>query len=58
MSGKLPPLWLRVVPLLLAAAFHLSNAMLFGLNRFFWIWLCAYPSLIWLQARLLGALAS
>lgn len=44
-----------IVGLLLAAAFHLSNAMLFGLNRFFWIWLCAYPSLIWLQGRLAGA---
>lgn len=38
----------------LAAAFHLSNAMLFGLNRFFWIWLCAWPSLIWLQGRVIG----
>lgn len=34
-----------------AAAFHLSNALFFGLNRFFWIWLCAYPALIWLQSR-------
>ena len=47
-----------VVALGLAAAFHLANAMLFGLNRFFWIWLCAYPSLIWLQSRLLGAIWS
>ncbi|MEQ5871300.1 HTTM domain-containing protein [Sagittula sp. NFXS13] len=44
--------------LLLAAAFHLANAMLFGLHRFFWIWLCAYPSLIWLQGRLAGAWAA
>lgn len=43
-------LWLG---LLVAATFHLVNAMLFGLNRFFWIWLCAYPSLIWFQDRLL-----
>ncbi|MGH1467106.1 MAG: HTTM domain-containing protein [Cognatishimia sp.] len=35
-----------------AATFHLANACLFGLNRFFWIWLCAYPSLIWFQERL------
>lgn len=40
--------------LLLAASFHLSNAMLFGLNRFFWIWLCAWPALFWLQGRLIG----
>lgn len=38
--------------LIIAAAFHLANAFLFGLNRFFWIWLAAYPSLIWLQGRL------
>lgn len=41
-----------VAGLLLAAGFHLSNACLFGLNRFFWIWLAAYPALIWLQGRL------
>ena len=32
--------------------FHLANACLFGLNRFLWIWLAAYPSLLWLQVRL------
>lgn len=37
--------------LLLGASFHLANACLFGLNRFFWIWLAAYPSLLWLQQR-------
>ncbi|MGD9843442.1 MAG: HTTM domain-containing protein [Steroidobacteraceae bacterium] len=36
----------------IAASFHLANACLFGLNRFFWTWLAAYPSLIWLQQRL------
>ncbi|MEM9582909.1 MAG: HTTM domain-containing protein [Pseudomonadota bacterium] len=41
------------VALLIGALFHLTNACLFGLNRFFWIWLAAYPSLIWLQARLI-----
>ena len=41
--------------LALCAAFHLANAVLFGLNRFFWIWITAYPSLIWLQARAMGA---
>lgn len=34
-----------------AAMFHLANAILFGLNRFFWAWLAAYPSIIWFQAR-------
>ncbi|CUH89504.1 hypothetical protein PH5382_03451 [Phaeobacter sp. CECT 5382] len=37
--------------LLCAAGFHFSNACFFGLNRFFWIWLCAYPALIWFQDR-------
>lgn len=38
--------------LMIAGTFHLANACLFGLNRFFWIWLSAYPSIIWLQGRL------
>ncbi|MEM7471471.1 MAG: HTTM domain-containing protein [Pseudomonadota bacterium] len=37
--------------LMLGLAFHLVNAILFGLNRFVWSWLAAYPSLIWLQTR-------
>ena len=40
-----------IAALAIAATFHLANACLFGLNRFFWIWLAAYPSLIWFQAR-------
>ena len=40
--------------LVIAATFHLANAFLFGLNRFFWIWICAYPSLIWFQGRVFG----
>ena len=40
--------------LAVAALFHGANACLFGLNRFFWIWLCAYPSILWLQERVLG----
>ena len=43
------------VALVLAALFHAANACLFGLNRFLWIWLCAYPSLWWLQGRLFSA---
>jgi hypothetical protein len=38
--------------LALAAAFHLANAVLFGLNRFFWTWLAVYPAIWWLQGRL------
>lgn len=36
----------------LAAFFHLANAVLFGLNRFFWVWIAAYPTLIWFQDRI------
>ena len=42
--------------LAIAALFHLANACLFGLNRFFWIWLVAYPSLIWFQGRIFSGL--
>ena len=45
---------LLIAALLVALAFHLANACLFGLNRFVWAWLAAYPSLIWLQDRVLG----
>lgn len=40
-----------ILALIIAATFHGANACLFGLNRFFWIWLCAYPSILWLQER-------
>lgn len=40
--------------LVIAAAFHIANACLFGLNRFVWVWIAAYPSLIWLQGRLIA----
>ena len=43
-----------LVGLAVAALFHGANACLFGLNRFFWIWICAYPSILWLQARVIG----
>lgn len=46
----LHPLALKLA-LVSTAVFHFSNACFFGLNRFFWIWLCAYPSLIWFQGR-------
>lgn len=44
-----------IAALCLAALFHLTNAFLFGLNRFFWIWLAAFPALIWLQERIFGS---
>lgn len=43
-----------IAGLVVAAVFHFSNAVLFGFNRFFWAWLAAYPSIIWLQERLFG----
>lgn len=39
------------VALVIAASFHVANALLFGLNRFVWVWVAAYPSLLWLQGR-------
>lgn len=41
-----------IAALTLAAGFHFANACLFGLNRFFWIWLAAYPSLLWFHERI------
>ncbi|ALL12043.1 HTTM domain-containing protein [Caulobacter henricii] len=41
-----------IVGLVVAATFHLANAWLFGLNRFFWTWLAVYPAILWLQDRL------
>lgn len=41
-----------ILALAVAAIFHLANACLFGLNRFFWIWLAAYPSILWFQQRI------
>lgn len=41
-----------VVALVITASFHFANACLFGLNRFFWIWVAAYPSIIWFQQRI------
>ena len=44
---------LLIAALTCAAAFHIANACLFGLNRFVWFWLAAYPSILWLQSRLI-----
>lgn len=43
-----------IIGLAFAFLFHLANAWLFGLNRFVWVWLAAFPSLVWLQHRLVG----
>ena len=40
------------IALIVTASFHFSNACLFGLNRFFWTWIAAYPSIIWFQTRI------
>ena len=40
------------VGLALCAMFHVSNAIHFGLNRFVWAWISAFPALIWFQGRL------
>ncbi len=51
-------LWFQVTLFMglgVAALFHLANACLFGLNRFLWIWIAAYPSIIWFQDRIFGA---
>lgn len=55
------PLCLLSTPLLagmmvLAVLFHLANSMFFGLNRFVWAWIAAFPALIWLQGDVLQQL--
>lgn len=36
--------------LLVAFMFHLTNACVFGLNRFLWVWTAGYPCLLWFQS--------
>jgi hypothetical protein len=40
--------------LAVGAAFHLGNAIVFGLDRFLWTWLAAYPALIYWVDRVAG----
>ena len=40
-----PTLCMIVLPVMLI--FHLGNAWLFGLNRFVFAWLAAYPALVY-----------
>ena len=35
----------------LAALFHFLVFWFFGLNRFFWAWLCGFPAIIWCSAQ-------
>lgn len=41
-----------IIALICAFCFHLSNAFFFGLNRFSFAWLTAYPAILWLQGAL------
>ncbi|MBM86700.1 MAG: hypothetical protein CMM47_11855 [Rhodospirillaceae bacterium] len=41
-----------IAGLTIALSFHVANFYLFGFNRFVWVWVAAFPSLLWLQARL------
>ncbi len=34
-----------------AAVFHFLVFWFFGLNRFFWAWVCAFPAIIWCSAE-------
>jgi len=34
-----------------AALFHFLVFWFFGLNRFFWAWLCAFPAIMWCSAQ-------
>lgn len=43
-----------LIGLCAAIVFHLGNIYLFGFNRFLWVWLAAYPSVIWLQGQLVS----
>ena len=36
--------------LAVGVVFHLANTKILGLNRFFWVWLAAYPSLLGIQS--------
>lgn len=45
-----------VMALVIASCFHFANACIFGLNRFFWIWIAAYPSILWFQQRIFSSL--
>lgn len=45
------PLFPNLIPIyfLISLGFHFSVFLMFGLNRFFWIWLAAWPSIFYSQ---------
>jgi hypothetical protein len=45
---------LAVVFCSVAALFHFLVFWFFGLNRFFWAWLCSFPAIIWCSAQFSG----
>lgn len=45
-----------IIMLVITSIFHFTNACLFGLNRFFWIWISAYPAILWFQHRIFDTL--
>lgn len=47
------PAW-TLVYLGVGAIFHGLNFWIFGLNRFFWAWICVYPSVYFLGLRFQG----
>jgi hypothetical protein len=42
---------LAVVFCAVAAFFHFLVFLFFGLNRFFWAWLCSFPAIVWCSAQ-------
>ncbi len=42
---------LAIAIMIWGAGFHLVNAVVFGLNRFLWTWLAAYPALLYWAGR-------
>jgi hypothetical protein len=42
---------LAVLLCAVAALFHFLVFWFFGLNRFFWAWLCAFPAIMWCSAQ-------
>ena len=43
---------LCVIFLLSGVLFHFGVFMVFGLNRFFWIWIASYPAIYFISSRL------
>lgn len=41
----------NLILLSLAISFHFMNFIAFGLNRFFWVWLSAWPSLLYILSK-------